>query len=60
MSCYGFDKYSISTMILTFRSALVPYYLTKVFVIVETEEGDVDNTPMSVKIQIRADNLLQE
>ena len=47
-------------MILTFRSALVPYYLTKVFVIVETEEGDVDNTPMSVKIQIRADNLLQE
>ena len=45
---------------MTFRSALVPYYLSKGFVVFESEEGDIDNIPMSVKIQIHADNLHQE
>ena len=49
MECHGFDKYTISTVIFTCRSALVPYYLSKVFVVVETEVGGVDNIPTTVK-----------
>ena len=50
MSCHGFYKSSILTVILTLRSALVPYHLSKGFVIVETEVGGVGNIPMTVKI----------
>ena len=57
MSCHGFSKYSTSTVILTFRSALVPYYLSKGFVIVEKKEDSLDNIPMMTKNQINDDNL---
>ena len=57
MSCHGLSKYSISTVILTCRSALVTYYISKVFVIVEIKEGGLDNIAMSTKNQINADNL---
>ena len=43
MLCHGFYKYLISTVIFTCHSAQVPYHLSKSFVIVEIEEGGVDN-----------------
>ena len=49
LSCHGISKYSISTGILTCCSALVIYYLSKLFIILETEEGALDNIVMSVK-----------
>ena len=36
MSCHGFSKSPISTIILSCSSALVPYHLNNGFVIVET------------------------
>ena len=60
MSCHGLSKYSILTVILTCRSALVPYYLSKGFVIVETEVVGVDNIPMSVNNQINSSDLNQD
>ena len=60
MSCHGFSKYSISTVILTCRSSIVTYYIYKVFVIVETEEVGLYNIPISVKNQINADGLHTE
>ena len=48
MSCNGFVKSSISTIILTCCNALVPYYISKGFIIVETEVGGVDNIPKTV------------
>ena len=60
ISYNGFFKYLISTVILPFCSDLVPYYLSLVFGVFETEEGAIDNIPMSVKSQIHADNLHQE
>ena len=59
ISCHGFDKSSMSIVTLTWRSALVPYNPSKGSFIVEIEEGGVDNIPMSVKVQIYADNLHQ-
>ena len=49
MSCHGFVKYSISKVILTCRNAIVPYYFSKVFVIIETEACGVDNISITVK-----------
>ena len=49
MSCHGFVKSSVSTVILTCHNYLVMYYLSKGFVVVETEVGGVDNIPMFVK-----------
>ena len=57
MSCHGFSKSSISTVILTCHSALVTYYLYKVFSVVKTEEVGIDNIPMTVKNKTNADNL---
>ena len=37
ISCHGFSKSSIITVIFTCRSSLVPYYLSKVFSVVETK-----------------------
>ena len=36
MSCYGFAKYSISTVILTYQNALVLYEISKGFIIALT------------------------
>ena len=49
MSCHGFVKYSISTLILTFSNDQVPSDIYKVFFIFETEVGGVDNIPIIVK-----------
>ena len=49
MSCHRLSKSSTSTVILTFRNSLVPYYLFEGFFIVEAEVGGVDSIPMSVK-----------
>ena len=49
MSCHGFVKSSISTYILTCYNSLVTYYISKGFVIIETEVGGVDNIPIIVK-----------
>ena len=59
MSCHVFSKHSISKAILTCRSALVSYYIFKVFFVVETEVGGVDNIPTRVKDQINAADLHQ-
>ena len=59
MSCNGFDKSSILTVILTCRSDLVPHYLYKGFVIVEREEGGVDNITINTKMMIHDDDLHQ-
>ena len=56
ISCRGFSKSSVLTVILTCRSALVPYYLSKRFIIVKTEEGGVDNIPTTVKIKSKLIN----
>ena len=60
MSCYGYMKSSISTVMLTCHSALVPYCFSKGFFFFETKEGVIDNITMSVKNQINADNLHPE
>ena len=60
ISCHIFSKSSTSTVILTCRSALFPYDLYKVFVVVEIQEGGLDNIPMSLQMQIHADNLHQK
>ena len=54
MSCHGFAKSSILSVILTRRNDLVPYYLSKVFVIFETEVCEVDNISIIVKEKINA------
>ena len=48
-SCHGFDKSTILTVILTCRNSLVPSYLSKRFIIVETEVGAINNIPINVK-----------
>ena len=35
MSCHSFSKLITSTVILTFRSALAPYYLSKIFLLLK-------------------------
>ena len=42
-------KKTLSTVILTCRSTLVPIYTSKVFIIVETEEAGLDNVTVRVK-----------
>ena len=49
ISCHLFVKSSISTLILKCCNDLVPYYTSKVFVIVEIEVGGVDNVTINVK-----------
>ena len=49
MSCHVLVKSSIPTVILTYRNALVPYYLSKLFVVIEIEVGGVDNIPIILK-----------
>ena len=60
MSCHRFSKYSILAVILTCRNFLVPYYRYKIYIIVETEVGGVDNITTIVKEQANATNLHQE
>ena len=60
MSCHGLLKSPISTVILTYPSALVPNYLNKVSVVVETEEGGPYNIPITIKEQINDVNLHNE
>ena len=57
MSCHDFYKYKTSTVILSCRSALVPYHISKGFFIVETEEGGPNNIPISVKNETNSVNL---
>ena len=45
MSCHGFSKSIISTVIIKCRSTLVAYYLSKGFLIFEKEEGKFENIP---------------
>ena len=60
MSCHVFSKSKISTVILLCRSALVPYYLSKVFFIVEKEEGKLENIPETYLSKINASLLNDE
>ena len=45
---------------MTYRSALIPFFLFNGFDIVETEEGRVDNIPTTVKITIETDHLQKQ
>ena len=45
ISCYLFPKYSTMTVKFTCRGDLVTYDLSKEFLVVEIEEGEVDNIP---------------
>ena len=54
MSCHGFSKPTISTVIITCLSVLVPYYLSELFFIVEKEEGIFENIPEKVLNKINA------
>ena len=45
ISFYLFPKYSIMTVIFTCCDDLVTYDLSKEFLVVEIEEGEVDNIP---------------
>ena len=60
MSCHGFSKSPILTVILSCLSDLFTYYLSKGFVIVETEEGGLDNISISLKKKVNAVNLHNE
>ena len=49
MSCHVFSKNTLSAVILTCQSTLVPIYPSKLFIIVEAEEAGLDNVPVNVK-----------
>ena len=49
MSCHGIVKSSISTVIFTCCNSLVACYLSKGFLIIETEAGGVDIILIFVK-----------
>ena len=53
MSCRGFSKNILSTVILICHSARVPIYPYKLFIIVETEEASLDNVTVNVKKKIK-------
>ena len=53
MSCRGFSKKTLSTVILICHSARVPTYPYKLFIIVETEEASLDNVTVNVKKKIK-------
>ena len=59
MPCCRFYKSPVSIVILTYHSTLVTYYLFKVSVIVEIEEGVLDNITISVKSRIDTVSLNQ-
>ena len=50
VSCFGFEKFN-KTVILTCYSALISYYLSKGFFIVE-KKGVLDKAPIRVKKRI--------
>ena len=54
------SKSTISTIILTCRSALVPHYLSKGFLIVGKVEGQFENIPERVLKQINDSPLHDE
>ena len=54
------DFQNKSTFFFTCRSALVPCYLSKGLIIVETEEVNLDHVPIRVKNQINSVNLHDE
>ena len=58
MSCRGFSKKI--KIIFTCCSALVPCYLSKRLIIVETEEVNLDHIPIRVKYQINYVDLHDE
>ena len=53
-------KTTTSKVIITCHSALVPYYLSKGFIIVEKEEDVFENIPDEVLYQINASPLHNE
>ena len=57
MSCHDFSKVTTSTVILVCRSALVPYNLSKVFIIVEKLEDVFENITKPVFKKIYASPL---
>ena len=59
MSCHGFSESTISTVILTCHSSLLPYYFSKGF-FVEKEEGEFENIPEQVLNKINAVPLHDE
>ena len=60
ISCHGLSILTISKVILTFRSALVPYYSSKDFFIVEKLEGKCESIPERALKQINASPLHAE
>ena len=60
MSCHEFVKYLIQAFIPTCYNALVTYYLSKVFVVVEMEVSGVDNTLIIVKNKTNDTHLHEE
>ena len=51
-SCHEFSKNPLPTFILTLHKERVSYYLFKGCVIVETEQGSLDNAPIRVQRQL--------
>ena len=60
ISCIGFSKLTTSTEILTCCSALVPYYLPKLFINVDKLDGVSLNIPDPVLRKINASQLHDE
>ena len=60
MSCHGFSKDQLWTVILTCLSTLVPYHLSKGSVVLEIEEDGLDNVPGGVKNKINDVDLYDE
>ena len=52
VSCRGFSKNQQSALILTFRIAIVTYYLSKVIVLVETKKDGYYKVQIRVKKKI--------
>ena len=57
MSCHGFSNLTTSTVIITCRSTLVPYYFSKGFIIVEKLDGFFINIPDPVLKKINVSPL---
>ena len=57
MSCHGFLKVTTSIVIIACRSSLVPYYLSRGFIIVEKLDGISVNIPDPVLKQTNASPL---
>ena len=57
MSCHGFTKDNNTTVILTCRSKLVSYHLSKEFLIPENNSDALIDVPKRVNQQISAEDL---